>query len=54
LLSRTITALLDLRLILCEPFGLPVGKKEADWESYIPALPEQQSIVEFLTPKRDW
>ena len=34
LIKDTIKALPNVRLVICEPFGLPVGGKKANWDEY--------------------
>jgi lysophospholipase L1-like esterase len=51
LLASTIKALPHVRLVLCEPFGLPVGAKKANWESYKAELSKRQAVVSRLAKK---
>jgi lysophospholipase L1-like esterase len=51
LLSQTVQALPNVTLILCEPFGLPVGKKKDNWDTYRKSLEERQAIVAKLATK---
>lgn len=51
LLADTMKALPDVRLVLCEPFGLPVGKKKDIWDAYKVQLEERQAIVAKLAGK---
>jgi len=44
-------ALPDVRLVLCEPFGLPVAGKEQNWDAYRANLVKMQAIVEKLAAK---
>jgi lysophospholipase L1-like esterase len=41
----------DLRLVLCEPFGLPVGRKKADWPAWFDGIRQRQDIVAKLAEK---
>jgi lysophospholipase L1-like esterase len=41
----------DIRLVLCEPFGLPVGKKKENWEAWNEGLKHRQVIVAKLAVK---
>jgi lysophospholipase L1-like esterase len=51
LLSDTVKALPKVKLVLCEPFGLPVGGKKDIWPSYYPQLLARQVIVNKLAEK---
>lgn len=51
LLAQTFTALPNVHLVLCEPFGLPTGKKKAVWSAYKSDLAERQAIVANLAQK---
>ncbi len=51
LLARTVQALPNTRLVLCEPFALPVGKKKDGWEAYRAQLIERQQAVARLATK---
>lgn len=51
LLAETRQALPNTRLVLCEPFGLPVGAKKANWEKYRADLAERIAIVVKLGEK---
>jgi len=51
LLSDTVKTLPDVKLVLCEPFGLPVGGKAANWERYRADLAVRQAIVVKLGQK---
>lgn len=53
LLAQTKIALPNVRLVLCEPFGLPVGSKKEIWETYHAQLIERQAIVAKLAAKYD-
>jgi lysophospholipase L1-like esterase len=51
LLADTMRALPKVRLVLCEPFGLPVGGKKDIWETYHAQLLVRQAIVAKLGEK---
>jgi lysophospholipase L1-like esterase len=51
LLGDTVKALPHTRLVLCEPFGLPVGGKKDNWETYRADLAARQAIVARLADK---
>lgn len=51
LLAETVKALPAVKLVLGEPFGLPVGPKKANWEKYRTDLAERQAIVGRLAAK---
>jgi lysophospholipase L1-like esterase len=51
LLSQTVAALPGIKLVLIEPFGLPVGKIQATWDQRLAALKMRQVIVEALAEK---
>jgi lysophospholipase L1-like esterase len=51
LLADTMTALPNVRLVLCEPFALPVGGKNDIWEKYRADLAVRQVIVVKLGEK---
>ncbi len=51
LLADTLTALPNVRLILCEPFGLPVGPHKNDWPKYRIELTKRQQVVAGLAVK---
>jgi lysophospholipase L1-like esterase len=51
LLADTVTALPNVKLVLGEPFGLPVGGKKANWESYRKELGVRDAIVNKLGEK---
>jgi lysophospholipase L1-like esterase len=40
-----------IKLILCEPFGLPAGKKKENWEAWAESLGKRRAIVERLAKK---
>ena len=51
LLADTVKALPNVKLVLCEPFGLPVGKKKAVWDTYQIELAKRQAVVARLADK---
>lgn len=51
LLADTVNTLPNVKIVLCEPFGLPVGGKAANWEQYRADLAERQAIVARLGQK---
>jgi lysophospholipase L1-like esterase len=51
LLADTVKALPNIRLVLCEPFGLPVGQKKNDWEGYRAQVAVRDQIVNKLGEK---
>jgi lysophospholipase L1-like esterase len=51
LLADTKAALPKVKLVLCEPFGLPVGKRAENWEPWFTTLKERQAIVARLAQK---
>ena len=51
LLAATTNALPGVKLVLCEPFGLPVGKYQSDWERHRANFTERQAIVARLGEK---
>lgn len=51
LLADTVKALPNVKLVLCEPFGLPVGGKKEGWSGYYPKLVGRQAIVNRLGAK---
>ena len=51
LLAETVKALPNVRLVLGEPFGLPVGQKKSIWETIIRQLKERDEIVNKLGEK---
>lgn len=40
-----------LKLVLCEPFGLPVGKRAANWETWFAGIKQRQKITARLAKK---
>jgi lysophospholipase L1-like esterase len=51
LLSTTMTALPGVRIVLCEPFLLPVGKQKAEYATTIVEMRKREAIVEKLGAK---
>jgi lysophospholipase L1-like esterase len=51
LLADTMKALPQVRMVLCEPFGLPAEGKKATWETYRADLAARQTIVTRLGEK---
>ncbi|HEY1921747.1 MAG TPA: SGNH/GDSL hydrolase family protein [Tepidisphaeraceae bacterium] len=51
LLSRTLAALPNVHIVLCEPFGLPTGRLAAKWPEYSEKLQVRQAIVQKLGDK---
>ncbi len=51
LLAGTVKALPGVKLVLGEPFGLPVGKKKEGWEGYRAELEKRQAVVGRLAGK---
>ena len=51
LLSDARAANPDIRLVLGEPFSLPVGNKKADWETWSAGMKQRQEIVAKLARK---
>ncbi len=51
LLSKTVSALPKVKLVLGEPFGLPTGAKKANWEKYQAQLAAYQAVVNKLGEK---
>jgi lysophospholipase L1-like esterase len=51
LLADTVKALPNIKIVLCEPFGLPTGPKAANWETYRADLAARQTIVARLSRK---
>lgn len=51
LLSNTVQALPAVRLVLCEPFGLPVGRFKDKWEVHRTELAKRQAVVARLAKK---
>jgi len=42
-----------IKLVLCEPFGLPVGRRKANWDEWNAGLAERREIVARLAKKHD-
>ena len=53
LLERTTKALPGVRLVLCEPFGLPTGAKKDGWAAYHAELAKRQAVVVELGKRFD-
>lgn len=51
LLAGTMESLPKVRLVLCEPFGLPVGGKKANWDKYRADLGVRVDVVNKLAGK---
>lgn len=51
LLAETVAALPNVRLVLCEPFALPVGRFKEAWEQRKAELAKRQASVEKLAAK---
>jgi lysophospholipase L1-like esterase len=51
LLADTVKALPQVKLVLCEPFGLPVAAKKDVWPAYRKELEARQAIVARLALK---
>ena len=51
LLATTVAALPKVKLILCEPFGLPVGNKKDGWNAYQADLEQRRAVVAKLAAK---
>jgi lysophospholipase L1-like esterase len=51
LLAETVKALPSVRMVLGEPFGLPVGGKQEHWEDYRAQLAVREEIVNRLGAK---
>jgi len=51
LLADTKAALPGIRLVLCEPFGLPVGARKAGWEDWFGEIRQRQAVVARLARK---
>jgi len=51
LLDRTVAAMPNVKLVLCEPFGLPTGPKKAGWDRYQNDLAQRQAVVSELATK---
>jgi len=53
LLTQARQANPKLKLVLCEPFGLPMGKHKADWDAWNDSLAKRREIVARLAAKYD-
>jgi lysophospholipase L1-like esterase len=42
-----------LKLVLCDPFGLPTGPKKNNWEAWLAGLRERQAVVGRLAKKHN-
>lgn len=51
LLTQTRAANPDIRLVLCEPFTLPVGNVTTNWDSWLEGIKKRQEIVAKLAQK---
>ncbi len=51
LLAEAVTANPKLRLVLCEPFTLPVGKRKEDYETWRAGVQARQDVVARLAAK---
>ena len=51
LLSDARAAFPEVRLVLCEPFTLPVGNKKTEWEQWSAGIKHRQKIVAKLAEK---
>jgi lysophospholipase L1-like esterase len=51
LIQEAKTANPKVKLVLCEPFGLPVGKRKGEWATWSKGLQERQAIVARLAEK---
>ncbi len=51
LLAQTFDKLPNVKLILAEPFGFPIGKNKDKWPAYYPELLIRQAIVAKLANK---
>ncbi len=53
LLAEAVTANPKLRLVLCEPFTLPVAKRKEDYETWRAGVQARQEVVARLAAKYD-
>ncbi len=53
LLKDTVAANPKVRLVLCEPFTLPVGRKKANYDAWYGGIKQRQEIVARLAKKYD-
>ncbi len=51
LLTDTVAANPAVRLVLCDPFGLPVGPRKNDWSAWNAGLEQRRQVVERLAKK---
>ncbi len=51
LLADTVAALPNVKLVLCEPFILPVGPVKQRWDEYQVEVKKRQAVVEKLAAK---
>jgi len=51
LLSDAKTAVPGIKLVLCEPFGLPTGKMKEKWDPWFAGITKRQEIVAKLAEK---
>jgi lysophospholipase L1-like esterase len=51
LLAESVAANPNIRLVLCEPFTLPVGRYKERWEEWRANVQQRQAIVERLASK---
>ena len=51
LLADVKAATPNVKLVLCEPFGLPVGNKKANWAAWFEGIQKRQEIVARLAQK---
>lgn len=43
----------NVKLVLCEPFGLPVGNRKATWNTWADGLKQRQAVVAKLAQKHN-
>ncbi len=53
LLTEAQAANPQLRIVLCEPFTLPVGKRKENWEPWRAGVQARQDVVSRLASKHD-
>ena len=51
LLTDTQAAFPNIKLVLCEPFGLSVGAKKGNWDAWYSGIKQRQEIVAKLAQK---
>ncbi len=51
LIADTLAALPKVKLVLCEPFTLPIGKKKENWETWSADVKQRQAVVIKLAEK---